>query len=174
MCNLRIFIIAIVLLVSNVLQSTLFNVIRIRDISPNFMVMIIVAFALLRGSREGSIIGFFSGLLTDILFSTSKGYLAIIGACIGYFCGKLNKDFYRENFILPFLLTLVSTIAYDFALSFAFLLRGKTNYIFFIKNIIVPETIYTMILSVVVYQLMYIINEKIEKHEKVKRNIFEN
>ena len=169
---MRVFVIGIILLLSNVLQSTLLNIIRIRDISPNFTVMIIVAFALLRGSKEGLITGFFAGLLVDIFFSTSKGYLAIIYACIGYFCGKFNKDFYRENFILPFVLTLVSTLFYNFAISLSFLLRGKTNYIFFLKNIIVPETIYTIILSLIVYQLMYVINEKIEKHEKSKRNIF--
>lgn len=169
---MRIFIISIILLIANVLQSTVFDVIRIRGISPNLNVMIIVSFALLRGSKEGSIIGFFSGLLIDILFSTSKGYLAIIGACIGYFAGKFNKDFYRENLVLPFMLTLLSTTIYGFAVSLPFLLRGKINYIYFIKNIIFPEIIYTIILSIFVYQLVYVINEKIEENEKTKRNIF--
>lgn len=164
--------ISMILLISNVLQSTVFDMIRIRGISPNFNVMIIVSFALLRGSKEGSIIGFFTGLITDMLFSTSRGYLAIIGACLGYFCGKFNKDFYRENLILPFMLTFISTIMYGFAVSLSFLLRGKINYIHFIRNIIVPEVIYTIILSIIVYQLMYIVNEKIERNEKTKRNIF--
>lgn len=146
--------------------------IRIRGISPNFNIIIIVSFALLRGSKEGSIIGFFAGLIRDIFFSTSQGYLAIIGACIGYFCGKFNKDFYRENIILPFMLTLVSTLIYGFGESIPFVLRGKINYIYFIKNIVVPETIYTVILSIIIYQVMYIINEKIEKNEKANRKIF--
>jgi len=169
---LRIFIISIMLLVANILQSTVFDVIRIRGISPNFNVMLIVSLALLRGSKEGSIIGFFAGLLMDIVFSTTRGYLGIIGACIGYFCGKFNKDFYKENLILPFILTLISTIIYGFMVSFPFLLRGKINYIYFIKNIIFPEMVYTMILSIIVYQVVYMINEKIEQNEKTKRNIF--
>lgn len=146
--------------------------IRIRGISPNFNIMMIVAFALLRGSKEGSIIGFFAGLVMDMFFSTSRGYLAIIGALMGYFCGKFNKDFYRENFILPFILTLISTVIYGFVQSLPFLLRGKTNYLYFIRNIIVPETIYTVVLSIVVYQLIYMANEKIEQNEKSNRKIF--
>lgn len=154
------------------MQSTVFDMIRIRGISPNFSIMIIVSFALLRGSKEGSIIGFFAGLLMDAVFGTSRGYLAIIGACIGYFCGKFNKDFYKENFVLPFMLTLISTVIHGFLVSFPFLLRGKINYIYFIKNIIFPETIYTVILSLIVYQIIYVINEKIEQNEKTNRNIF--
>lgn len=169
---MRIFVISIILLITNILQSTIFDIIRIKGISPNFTIMIIVSFALIRGSKEGAIIGFFAGLLMDITFGTTRGYLAIVGACIGYFCGKFNKDFYRENLILPFGLTLIGTAVYGFSISLMFLLRGKINYIYFIKNIILPEIIYTVILSIIVYQLVYIINEKIEKNEKTKRNIF--
>lgn len=163
---------SIILLVVNVLQSTVFDGIRIKGISPNFSIMIIVSFALLRGSKEGSMVGFFTGLIMDIVFSTSRGYLAIVGACIGYFCGKFNKDFYRENLVLPFLLTLISTTIYGFTISLPFLMRGKINYIYFIRNIIFPEIIYTIILSIVVYQLVYTVNEKIEKSEKSNRKIF--
>lgn len=146
--------------------------IHIRGISPNFNIMIIVSFALLRGSKEGSIIGFFTGLIMEILFSTGRGYSAIIGACIGYFCGKFNKDFYRENLILPFMLTMISTIIAGLAKSIPFLLRGQRNYLYFFKNIIIPETIYTIVLSIIIYQLMYVINEKIERNEKTNRKIF--
>lgn len=169
---MRIIIISIILFVSNILQSVFFDGIRIRGISPNLNVMIIVSFSLLRGSKEGTIIGFFAGLIMDIMFSMSRGYLAIVGACIGYFTGKFNKDFYRENLILPFALTLISTAVFGFAVSLPFVLRGKINYIYFIKNIILPEIIYTMIPTLIIYQLVYMINEKIEESEKANRKIF--
>ena len=94
----------------------------------------------------------------DIFFSTSRGYLAIVGMCVGYVCGKFNKDFYRENIILPFILTLISTIIYGLGESIPFLLRGKINYLYFIRSIIIPETIYTVTLSIFIYQLIYFIN----------------
>lgn len=169
---MRIFVVSMILLISNILQSTVFDVIRIRGISPNFNIIIIVSFALLRGSTEGSIVGFCAGLLTDTVFGTSRGYLAIVGALIGYFSGKFHEDFYSENLVLPFVLTLISTIVYGFASSLPFLLRGKLNYIYFIRSIIIPETIYTVILSIIVYQLVYVINRAIEKSEHTKRKIF--
>ncbi len=169
---LRALIIGIILIVSTILQSSVFGMIRIRGISPNFNMMIIISFALLRGSKEGALIGFFSGFLMDICFSMTKGYLGIIGACIGYVSGKFNKDFYRENLILPFVLTFASTMIHGLAMGIPFLLRGKTNYAYFITSIIIPETIYTIILSIIVYQLIYMINNKIEEHEKTNRKIF--
>ena len=54
----------------------------------------------------------------------------------------------------------------------AFILRGKLSFGYFIKSIIIPELIYTITLSLIIYQIAYLINEKIEEHEKSSRNMF--
>lgn len=169
---MRISIIGFLLLVMHALSTTLFQSLRIGDIAPNFMIMIIVSFALLRGSKEGSIIGIVAGLLNDISFAPFIGYGVVIYAIVGYVCGKFNKNFYRENFIIPFICTLFGTLFYSILSMLGFILRGKINFIFFFKGIIIPELIYTITLSLVIYQLTYLINEKIEHHERKTRNIF--
>ncbi len=170
---MRVSLIGILLLLVHALSTTLFQALRIGDIGPNFMIMIIVSFALLRGSKEGSIIGIIAGLLNDISFSTYLGPSIVIYAIIGYMCGKFNKNFYRENFIIPFICTLFSSLFYSTMFMIGFVLRGKINFIFFFKSIIIPELIYTITLSLVVYQLAYLINERIEHHERKTRNIFQ-
>lgn len=169
---MRISIIGILLLIIHAMSATLFQNLRIGEIAPDFMIMIIVSFALLRGSKEGSIIGLAAGFLNDISFGVVVGPTAIIYAIIGYMCGKFNKNFYRENFIMPFICTLFSSLFYSLVMVLGFMLRGKTNFIFFLKALIIPEMIYTITLSLVIYQLAYLINEKIERHEKKTRNIF--
>ncbi|WP_069997960.1 rod shape-determining protein MreD [Cellulosilyticum sp. I15G10I2] len=169
---MRISIISILLLLMHALSTTLFQVLRIGDVAPNFMIMIIVSFALLRGSKEGCIIGIAAGLLNDISFGTFLGPGAVIYAIIGYICGKFNKNFYRENFIIPFICTLFSSLFYSTVSMLGFILRGKINFIFFTKSIIIPELIYTITLSLVIYQFAYVINEKIEYNERKTRNIF--
>ena len=62
---MRAIVLGSLLVIMHSLESTLFQYIRIGGIGPNFMIMIIVSFALLRGSKEGMIIGAFSGLLYD-------------------------------------------------------------------------------------------------------------
>lgn len=170
---MRAFSISLILIITNVLQSTYFQHIRIRGAIPNFYITIIVSFALLRGSKEGAVVGFFAGLLQDIYFGTAIGFYALLGMYVGYLCGKLNKNFYRENFLLPIILTIVSTFFYELTVYiFTYLVRGKVEFSFFLNNIIVPEVVYTGVISVIVYQGIYYLNRKLEFREKKNRSFF--
>lgn len=170
--EMRIAVIGVLLTIVHILEVTVFDALRIGGVSANFMIMIIVSFALLRGSKEGLCVGALAGILYDITFGTMLGPKLITYALIGYVCGKFNKNFYRENFIIPFVCTLFSSLFANFSSMFLFVMRGKLNIIFFLKTIIIPELIYTVTLSLVVYQLTYMINERLELHERKTRNIF--
>ncbi len=170
--NMRITVVGVLLVVMHILSATLFQALRIGDIAPNFMIMIIVSFALLRGSNEGLCVGIAAGFLTDISFSLTFGPTIVSYAAIGYVCGKLNENFYRENFILPFICTLFSSLFYSGTNILSFMLRGQLSFLYFFKAIVIPELIYTITLSLIVYQLIYLINEKIEISERKTRNIF--
>ena len=169
---MRVIIIGLLLVIVHTLEATLFQYLRIGNIAPNFMIMIIVSFALLRGSKEGAIVGAVAGFLYDISFGMHLGPTIISYALIGYICGKLNKNFYRENFIIPFLCTLFSSLFYSVTNIISLILRGRLNFGYFIKSIVIPELIYTITLSLIIYQVAYLINEKIEQREKSTRNIF--
>lgn len=169
---MRVAIMGLLLVLVHTLEATLFQYLRIGDIAPNFMIMIIVSFALLRGSKEGVIVGSVAGFLNDISFGIHLGPTVISYALIGYVCGKFNKNFYRENFIIPFFCTLVSSLFYSITNIISFILRAELNFGYFIKSIVVPELIYTITLSLIIYQVAYLINEKIEQNERSTRNIF--
>lgn len=169
---MRAIVLGILLVLVHVLESTLFQYIRIGGIGPNFMIMIIVSFALLRGSKEGMWIGMGAGLLYDISFGLHLGPTILVYMFIGFICGKFSKNFYRENFIIPFICTLVSSLFYSMMNMVAFILRGTLCFGYFIKSIVIPELIYTITLSLIIYQLAYSVNEKIEEHERGSRNIF--
>jgi len=169
----RIIVVSGILLLYLILQPTYIQHIRMMGIIPNFAVMIIVSFGLLRGSVEGAIIGFALGLLQDIFFGRAIGFYALIGMFIGYVCGIPNKKYYRENYILPFFLVILSTLAQGIiTYIFTFLIRGRTSFLFFIQHIIFPEVVYTAALSLIVYRLIYSVNERVEAREKVRRKHF--
>ena len=105
---MRIVVITILLVMTHILEMTLFKSIRIGGVAPDFMLMIIVSFALLRGSKEGALIGALAGLFYDVTFGMFIGQHTVAYILIGYVCGKFNKNFYRENFIMPFFCTLFS------------------------------------------------------------------
>ena len=164
--------VGIMLFSMHILETTILQYMRIGGVIPNLMLVLVVSFALLRGSKEGMLIGATAGLLYEVSFGTFLGPTILTYAAIGYICGKLNKNFYRENFIIPFLCTLCSCFFASFVSSLMFAMRGKVSMMQYLGSLIIPEVIYTITLSLFIYQLIYILNEKLEETEKGKRNLF--
>lgn len=163
----------LVLIINFVLQSTLFQLLKIRGVIPNTAIIIIVSMSLLRGSREGAVVGFCSGLLQDIFFGYIPGYYAVLGLACGYLVGKFNKGFYRENYILPILLTCLSTLAYESVVYVTGpLFSGNTNYIFFLFNLIFPEAVYNAVFTIIIYRILFALNSMVEQKERHKRKLF--
>ncbi len=170
---MRYFVTAIIIVLNFLIQSTFLHSIEIIGIIPNTAIIIIVSFAFMRGEYEGAAIGFIIGLLQDIFFGQFIGMNALLGMLTGFFCGKFYVDFFTENFLVPLIMTTVSTIVYELAFYILnILIFGYTNLFYFVKNIVLPEAAYTALFSVFLYKLFYIINERLEDREVIKRNLF--
>lgn len=149
------------------LQSTLFQSLAIASISPNLMVVVASTFGFMRGRKEGMWIGFFSGLLLDIFFGTVIGFYALIYMYIGYINGFFRKIFFPEDIKLPMILIAASDLACSMLVYlFLFFLRGKFNLGYYLLHIIIPELVYTIMVTVVLYFVILKINQKLEVIEK--------
>ena len=62
----RFFVTVFLIITLFVLQGTLFKEINFADTVPNLLLILTVSLSLMRGDKEGMLIGFFSGLLLDI------------------------------------------------------------------------------------------------------------
>ena len=45
----------------------------------------------------------------------------------------------------------------------SFLVRGRFNFVFYLKRIILPELVYTVIVSIVIYRVILFICKKLDK-----------
>lgn len=169
---MRIVVVGALLILTQILEATVFQMLRIGDIAPNFMIILVVSFALLRGSKEGTVVGIASGILYDSTFGLMMGPGIFAYAFIGFISGKFNKNFYRENFIIPLICTFFSSLFLSLVNMSALVLRGELHFGFYFRTIVIPELIYTMALALIIYQFAYFVNEKIEKSEKRSRNLF--
>lgn len=164
---------AILITINFLLQTTLFEHIAILSIKPNTMIILIVSFAFMRGEMEGGLIGFFSGLLIDSFFGNFLGLNAIICFFIGFFSGKFFQEYYKNIIFIPFILVVIFDFLYGIAFFFFnVLLRGEPNILPFLTRIIIPEILYTSLLSILLYKIFYYINLKLDKLERKKKNIF--
>ena len=164
---LRKFTVFILILVCFVLQSTVFRSLAFAGIVPNLLVILTSAFGFMRGENEGLVIGFFCGLLADIFFGDVLGFYALILMYIGYLNGKFNRIFYPEDIKLPLGLIVISDLSYSMVCYILmFLLKGKFNFPFYFKDVILPELVYTMVVTCILYPLVLVINEGLERRER--------
>lgn len=152
----------ILILVCILLQSTVCQMISIASIKPNLLIILIVSFGLMRGRRDGMMIGFLCGLLTDLFFESILGFNAVIYMWVGYFSGYFYRIFYDDDIKTPLFLISISDVAYGvIQYVFRFLLRGRIDFFYYLGRIILPEMFYTLILTIICYRILYFINQKL-------------
>ena len=158
-------IVALMILISFLLQSTVFKALAIGSISPNLLVVLTSSFGFMRGKKEGLWVGFFCGLLEDIFYGRLLGMHAVMYMYIGYANGYFNRIFYGEDIKLPIFLISVSELAYGLGTyAVMFLMRSRFAFFYYLTRIILPELVYTVILTLVFYRIIYSVNRNLEKN----------
>lgn len=152
------------------MQSTVFRALDFAGIVPNLMIILTAAFGFMRGENEGIVIGFFCGLLIDIVFADILGFYALLFMYIGFLNGKFNRIFYPEDIKLPIGLILISDLSYSMiCYVLLFLLNGKFHFLYYLKNIILPEMVYTIVITCALYPIILFINNKLEFRERRRK-----
>ena len=62
----RVAVTVLIVLAAYLLQCTLFNHLELAGIKPNLILIVTASFGFMRGQKEGMLVGFFAGLITDI------------------------------------------------------------------------------------------------------------
>ena len=164
---LRKFIVALFVIVSFILQCSVFGHIAFAGIIPNMMIVLTASFGFMRGEKEGLVIGFFCGLLNDIFFGNFLGFYALVLMYIGYLNGKFSRIFYPEDIKLPLALIVTSDLSYGMlCYILLFMLRGKFQFVYYFSHVILPEVLYTIVVTLFLYPLVLKVNEKLEAREK--------
>lgn len=134
---------------------------------PNILLILVVSFALMRGRIEGMTIGFFCGLLIDIMYGGPLGVYAFIYMFLGFINGFFNRHFYVDDIMLPLLLNAGNDILFNvFIYIVFFLLRNRLDFLYYLKYIIIPEVVYTILITLVIYKILLWINTSLETYEK--------
>ncbi len=158
---------ALIILVCFLLESTIFQAMSFASVSPNLLIIVTASFGFMRGKKEGMLVGFFSGLIFDVFFSEWVGLYALIYMLLGYVNGFFKQIFYPEDIKLPLILIGVSDFLYGNVICLLmFIMRSKFHYVYYLMNIIIPELIYTILVTLVFYQIILYLNQRLESEEK--------
>ena len=161
----------LVILACFILQTTVFQTLSIGSIVPNLLLIATISFGFIRGKITGIWTGFFCGILKDLFYGNLLGFYALVYLCIGYGAGCCTKIFYDEEIRVPMFLVAAGDLIYGLAVyGFQFLMRGRIEIFFYLRRIIIPEAIYTVLITVILYKLLFILNKKLTELEMKERD----
>lgn len=162
----RVATLTVLIFINFILQSTLFGYHNIGSISPNLMLILTMSFGLMRGRKEGMLVGFFCGFLADCMFSTVMGPYMFIYMMIGYINGFFHKSYIIEDVILPLIIVVFDEFVFNLLIYLVFfLLNNHLNFGEYVVNIILPETLGTCLLTIILYKLYVFINRWLKEKE---------
>lgn len=157
----------IIISICFVLQTTTFQTLSFANVAPNLMIIVVSSFGFMRGRKEGMYIGFICGLLVDIFCGFYIGIYALLYMYIGYINGFFRKRFYPDDIKQPLLLISASDIISNLIIYIVlFLTRNRYDIGYYLFNVIIPEWVYTMVVTIFLYLILLKINQKLESYEK--------
>ena len=158
---------AVMVIVLFLLETTVFHYFEIASVKPNLLLILTASFGFMEGKREGMYVGVLSGFLLDICFGQYIGFYILFYTLVGYANGFFQKLYYDENIKLPLLLIGRSELAYGILIYvFQFMLQSDFHFLYYLGHLIIPEMLYTVILTLIVYQIILRINRKLVEEEK--------
>ena len=138
--------------------------------APNLMLILTVSIGFMQGRTEGMLTGFLCGLLIDLFYGDVFGFYALLYLLTGYFCGRYSKIYFDDDVKIPLILVTVCDLAFNAAVYIIrFLLRGRLNIIGYLRNVILPDLVCTLLFTLLLYRLFYRINHSLVEKEKKGR-----
>lgn len=153
---MHVLILALLILVSVFLQSTVFQYIQVAGVSPNLILVLVVFYAIFNGPRHGAVLGLAGGLALDLVFGFYLGRNMLSLAVTGYVVGLGRHTLFRESAWIMAALTFLATIGAE-ALNYLLILSlgvriGPGNAFF---GVIIPLAVYNSAVAILAYKRYY-------------------
>jgi rod shape-determining protein MreD len=149
------------------LQANFFTWFKIAGVMPNLIVILMLYIGLFMGKKSATTYGIVFGMLVDIFISRKLGITSIMLAAVGIIADLFDKNFSKDNRITVMAMVGISTIIYEigvYMISYA-LLNINIETLAFTKILII-ETIYNVILTIIIYPIMQLTGYDVEEEYK--------
>jgi len=124
----------------------------IMGVTPNFLMVAVVVIAFMRGSRDGTILGFFAGLLFDLIGTTVVGPMALALTITGFIAGLMKEQIFASSWVLPVtVLGVASLIAETIYLVMLTALGMPMSFFSAFFTRALPGALYCMLIAIIVF-----------------------
>lgn len=149
------------------IQNSIFPLLPFLSAAPNLLLILTFSFGFMEGKRAGMAYGLVAGLLLDLFYSGPLGFYTLFYLYVGYVNGIFTKYYYEDYITLPLILCVINELAYNlYVYIFRFLIRGRLNFLYYFRELMIPEIIFTVVTTLFVYRLLLRISRWLSEMEK--------
>ena len=154
----------LLILLAFTVQNCVFPLLPFLAATPNLLLILTFSFGFIHGRNAGMFYGFLSGLLLDLFYSGPFGFYTLLFINIGYFNGICTQYYYEDYINLPLLMSLVNELVYNlYIYVFRFLIRNRLDFLYYAKEIIIPELIFTVVTTLLIYRFFLSANRRLDE-----------
>lgn len=163
-CNL--YLVVPLLLTVALLQATALPALEILGVKPELMLLMVLAWSLLRGVEEGLVWAFVGGLALDLFSGGPVGASALALLVVSFLSGLARGSVTRTSFMLPIGVALTGTLLYQtlFLLVIQFT-RGTVPWIDSLFRMTLPSLAVNALLMPVIFWVMAWLDRKTGREE---------
>lgn len=148
------------------IQNCIFPLLPFLSASPNLLLILTFSFGFMKGQKAGMLYGVLAGILLDLFYSGPFGFYTLFYVYVGYVNGICTKYYYEEYITLPLVLSILNELAYNlYIYVFRFLIRGRLHVLYYLRELVIPETIFTVVTTLFLYRLLLYIDRQIIEFE---------
>jgi rod shape-determining protein MreD len=145
---------ALMLVVTILLQTTIAAHVRVLGAGPDFALLAVVAVGLLRGSEVGALFGFVVGVGAAVAVFEPLGLASLILVVVGYFAGRYAETADTSSGWTPVIAALAGTVvAQLLAVVMQFLLDRQVPLGFVMVRVFLPSLVLNGLLAAPIYLL---------------------
>ncbi len=154
----------IIVMLAFILQNTVLAALSFNGVKPNLLLIITVFFGFAVSTNNGMLTGFLCGFLCDIFFGNYLGIYSFLFMLLGALGGLMARIFYQDDVIFPYLTIVIADGLFGIVYYiFMFLLRGRFAFIDYVQSLILPEVLYTLVLSIAFIPFLRRYNDFLER-----------
>ena len=152
---MRVVVLFLVAFLGIVLRDTVFNGLSVAGGKPDFVLIMVVYFAIFRGSVQGGLLGAALGLMEDLMPGRFMGINAICKGLIGFMAGYSERNLHKNNFFVPIAAVLIATFGNAVLYYLFSVMIGGNVGLDTMLFTSIPDAVYNMCFSPVFYAVFY-------------------
>ena len=146
------------------IQNCVFPLMPFLTATPNLLLILTFSFGFIEGKQAGMFYGVLAGILLDLFYSGPFGFYTLFYLYVGYLNGICTKYYYEDYITLPLILSLVNELAYNlYIYVFRFLIRNRLDFLYYAREIIIPELIFTVVTTLLIYRFFLSANRRLDE-----------